>query len=106
MPDAEVLQQVYKVLLERKESLPDDSYAAALFRKGEDSILRKVGEEALEVLLASKANDEPEIIHEVADLWFHLLVLLAHHEIPPARIYAELQDRFGKRRNLEERHKR
>lgn len=106
MPDAEVLQRVYKVLLERKETLPDDSYAASLFRKGEDAILRKVGEEALEVLLASKANDEPEMIHEVADLWFHLLVLLAHHEIPPARIYAELQDRFGKRRNREERHKR
>jgi len=99
MSQAEILQRIYEVLLERKKTLPDDSYTASLFRGGEDAILRKVGEEALEVLLASKTGDPPEIIHEVADLYFHLLVLLAHHEIPPARIFAELEARFGKQRN-------
>ncbi|NOY54309.1 MAG: phosphoribosyl-ATP diphosphatase [Deltaproteobacteria bacterium] len=105
MSDAEILRRIYEVLLERKKSLPDASYTASLFRQGEDAILRKVGEETLEVLLASKAGVESEIVHETADLYFHLLVLLAHHGIPLARIYAELTDRFGKRRDRDQREK-
>ncbi len=101
MFDTEILQRIYEVLLERKETLPDDSYTASLFRKGEDAILRKVGEETLEVLLASKAGVETETVHEVADLWFHLLVLLAYHGIPPERVCAELQTRFGKKDGAE-----
>jgi len=99
MSDAEILDRIHAVLVERRKTLPEESYTASLFRQGEDAILRKVGEEALEVLLASKTGVESEIVHETADLYFHLLVLLAHHGISPARVYGELESRFGKGRN-------
>ncbi len=99
MSDTEILQRIETVLQERKKTLPEGSYTASLFRAGEDAILRKVGEEALEVVLASKTGVASEIVHETADLYFHLLVLLADHGIPLSRICAELESRFGKRRN-------
>ncbi len=100
MGNQEILKQIYEVILDRKKRQPQTSYTASLFQKGEDAILKKIGEEAWEVMLASKAGKEDEIIHEVADLYFHLLVMLGLHEIPPERVFGELEKRFkvsGKR---------
>ena len=90
-----ILDKLYALLLERKKNLPKDSYTAALFIKGEDAILKKLGEEACEVILAAKSGKKNEIIFEAADLLFHLLMLLGYHEIPPAHIFEELNRRFG-----------
>ncbi|MDX1764871.1 MAG: phosphoribosyl-ATP diphosphatase [bacterium] len=96
MDKSGVLQQIYDILLERKAALPRDSYTARLFKEGEDAILKKTGEEAAEVLLASKSGREEALVHEVADLWFHTLVLLAYHGTPVDRIFDELEGRLGK----------
>ncbi len=91
----EVLQRLHQVLLARKQADPKSSYVAGLYAKGIDSILKKVGEEATEVVLAGKDMDREQIIYETADLWFHTLVLLAHQNIDPATILNELDRRFG-----------
>lgn len=96
MDNSPILQQIYDILLVRKATLPGGSYTAALFEQGEDAILKKIGEEAAEVLLASKSGREEALVHEVADLWFHTLVLLAYHGTPVDRILAELKERLGK----------
>ncbi len=93
MTEPTILQQLYEVIAARKRDLPEGSYTAALFREGEDAILRKLGEETLELVLAAKSGRTPEVVHEAADLLFHLWVLLGHLEIPPEQIYAELQRR-------------
>ena len=91
----QILDAVYKVVQERKASSADESYVASLYAKGLDKILGKVGEEATEVAIAGKGGDKDEVVYEVADLWFHTLVLLAYYDLPPERIYAELARRFG-----------
>src|SRR2546427_2129965 len=91
-----VLERVYETILKRKRLPSSDSYVASLFKAGQDTILEKVTEEAGEMILASKGRKREEIIHEAADLLFHLLVALGYHEIPPAEIYQELARRFGK----------
>ncbi len=91
-----ILEKVYQIILERKKNLPKDSYVTSLFNDGLDRILKKVGEEASEVIIASKNHKSKEIIHEVADLWFHTLVTLGYHEIAPDEIYKELEKRFKK----------
>ncbi len=91
-----ILEKVYQIILERKQSLPKGSYVASLFNDGLDRILKKVGEEASEVIIASKNHDSKEIIHEIADLWFHTLVTLGYHDIPPHEIFKELEKRFKK----------
>jgi len=91
----EILDAVYQVILERKQSPKDNSYVAALYSKGLDKILGKIGEEATEVAVAGKGGVTAEVVSEVADLWFHTLVLLSYYDLPPERIYAELQRRFG-----------
>jgi phosphoribosyl-ATP pyrophosphohydrolase/phosphoribosyl-AMP cyclohydrolase len=91
-----MLEKVYQTILERKQTPQADSYVSSLFEGGADRILKKVVEEAGEVLLGSKAGKRDEIIHEVADLWFHTLVVLGYHEIGPGEIYQELANRFGK----------
>ncbi len=93
--EAEVLEQLYGVLLSRKGADPDHSYVARLYAKGEDRILQKVGEEAVETILAAKSGDEAALVSESADLLFHLLVMLADREIAPSRIMDELQRRMG-----------
>lgn len=95
MSDQKILKRIYEVILDRKKRRPPASYTASLYQKGEDAILKKIGEEAWEVMLASKTGKEDEIIHEVADLYFHLLVMLGLHEIPPERVFGELEKRFG-----------
>lgn len=91
----EILDAVYKVIQDRKENPSEKSYVASLYAKGLDKILGKIGEEATEVAVAGKGGDVDEVVSEVADLWFHTLVLLSYYDLPPERIYAELQRRFG-----------
>ncbi len=92
---SDVLQELAQVLEARKSADPERSYVASLYRKGLDAILRKVGEESVELLLAAKDGDRGSVIHETADLWFHTLVLLSHQELDPAEVLEELQRRFG-----------
>lgn len=91
----EILDAVYKVIQERRQKPSEKSYVASLFAKGLDKILGKIGEEATEVAIAGKGGKTEEVVCEVADLWFHSLVLLSYYDLPPERIYAELQRRFG-----------
>ncbi len=94
----EYLGDLYRVIRERKASRPEGSYVASLFDKGANQILKKIVEEAAEVVLASKDGDRRQVIYEVADLWFHSLVLLAQEEILPQEIAQELSRRVGKRK--------
>ena len=89
----EILKEVHQVVLERKEKMPEGSYTTYLFEKGQDKILKKVGEEAAEVIIASKNNDKAEVIYESADLLYHLLVLFSYHEIELDEIAQELLSR-------------
>jgi len=91
----DTLNQLAEVLEQRKQQSPDQSYVASLYAKGLDSILKKVGEEATEVVIAAKGGDKQQIIYETADLWFHCLVLLAQQELHPNDVLQELQRRFG-----------
>ncbi|MEO5332231.1 MAG: phosphoribosyl-ATP diphosphatase [Magnetococcus sp. YQC-5] len=93
----EIFARIHQVLLERKSANPDISYVARLYAQGLDKILEKVGEEAVETLLAAKNGESDPIIHETADLWFHTLVMLAHLEISPDRVLEELMRRFGQK---------
>lgn len=89
------MQQLAKVLEERKQADPQDSYVAKLYDKGLDAILKKVGEEATETVMAAKDGNKEQIIYETADLWFHTLVMLAHQDLGPEDILNELARRFG-----------
>lgn len=91
----DVLQQLAQVLEERKQAEPDSSYVAKLYAKGLDAILKKIGEEATETVMAAKDGDADKIVYETADLWFHSLVLLAHKGLGPEDVLAELERRFG-----------
>lgn len=90
-----ILDAVYQVILERKTNPTDNSYTAALMKKGIDSILKKIGEEGTELVIAGKGGTREEIVYETADLFFHTLVLLGYRDIPPEDVYAELRRRFG-----------
>ncbi|MBI3584520.1 MAG: bifunctional phosphoribosyl-AMP cyclohydrolase/phosphoribosyl-ATP diphosphatase HisIE [Nitrospinae bacterium] len=91
-----VIDKIYEVILDRKRNIREGSYVSSLFKNGRDKILKKIGEEASEVVIGSKNDKKEEIIYEIADLWFHTLVLLGYHDISPEEIYKELQKRFGK----------
>lgn len=91
-----LLEAIYRLILQRRDQAdPEKSYVARLFRGGEDQILKKVAEEAGEVVLGVKNGRPEEITAEVADLWFHSLVALALKDVPPGRVFAELARRFG-----------
>jgi phosphoribosyl-ATP pyrophosphohydrolase/phosphoribosyl-AMP cyclohydrolase len=90
-----LLQQLYAVVQERKRRAPQESYVASLMARGQDHVLKKVLEEAAEVLMASKDGRPEAIIYEMADLWFHAIVALGWHDIPPQEVLQELQRRFG-----------
>ncbi len=90
------LDEVYEVIVDRKLNPKDGSYVSGLFEKGLDKILKKIGEESGETIIASKDNDKREIIYETADLWFHSMIALAYFGITPNDIYEELGRRFGK----------
>jgi phosphoribosyl-ATP pyrophosphohydrolase len=91
----DTLQRLAEVLEARKGGDPDASYVARLYAKGLDAILKKVGEEATETVLAAKDGDPAKIVYETADLWFHTLVMLAHQGLGPDVVLAELERRFG-----------
>ena len=92
---SEVLQRLAEVLESRKQADPADSYVAGLYAKGLDAILKKIGEEATETVLAAKDGAADKIIYETADLWFHTLVLLAQQGLRPEQVLDELARRFG-----------
>jgi phosphoribosyl-ATP pyrophosphohydrolase len=92
---AEVLARVAATIEARKGAEPASSYVAALFAKGDDAILKKIGEEATETVMAAKDGDKIRVVAEVADLWFHCLVLLARHGLGPSDVLAELARREG-----------
>ncbi|WP_020393596.1 phosphoribosyl-ATP diphosphatase [Thiolinea disciformis] len=91
----QILHQLAQVLEERKQAEPDSSYVAKLYAKGLDAILKKVGEEATETVMAAKDGDKEKIVYEVADLWFHSMVLLAQQNLHPDAVLNELARRFG-----------
>ncbi|OEU59170.1 MAG: phosphoribosyl-ATP diphosphatase [Desulfuromonadales bacterium C00003094] len=92
---ADILDDVYRIVQQRRSQSADQSYVASLFAKGLDKILGKIGEEATETAVAGKGGDPEEVVSETADLFFHVLVLLGYYDLPPQRIYAELRRRFG-----------
>ena len=93
--ERDVLARVAATIDQRRHADPRDSYVAALFAKGDDAILKKIGEEATETVMAAKDGDKIRVIGEVADLWFHCLVLLARHGLGPADVLRELARREG-----------
>lgn len=92
---SDVLLQLAQVLEARKQADPGSSYVAKLYDKGLDSILKKIGEEATETVMAAKDGVAEKIIYETADLWFHTMVLLAHQGLGPELVLKELERRFG-----------
>src|SRR6266545_2901200 len=93
--DSDALDRVAATIASRRNADPAASYVAALFAKGDDAIVKKIGEEATETIMAAKDGDKIRIVAEVADLWFHCLVLLARHGLGPDAIRAELARREG-----------
>ncbi|MCX7076687.1 MAG: phosphoribosyl-ATP diphosphatase [Methylococcales bacterium] len=91
----DTLAQIAAVLEQRKEQTAEKSYVASLYAKGLDTILKKIGEEATEVVIAAKDGQADNIIYETADLWFHCMVLLAQQGLHPDDVLNELQRRFG-----------
>ena len=95
MIDIEVLHRVAQTLAERKEASPDSSYVSSLFHMGTDAICKKVAEEAAETIMAAKDKDMLHLVWEVTDLWFHSMVLLAHHGLSVDDVLAEFRRREG-----------
>ena len=91
----DILNRLTDIIEARKGAAPESSYVAKLFNKGDDAILKKVIEEAGEVLLAAKEGDKQHLVYEVADLWFHSLVLLAHNGLSAEDVLKELARREG-----------
>lgn len=90
-----ILHRLAQTLESRKGADPESSYVASLYYHGQDAILKKVGEEAMETVLASKSGDRLHLVRETADLWFHCLVMLAYHGLSPDDVLAELHRREG-----------
>ena len=91
----DILNRLGETLEARKNSDPESSYVAGLYSQGLDAILKKIGEEATEVIIAANTQQKTAIIHETADLWFHTLVLLSQQGLGPNDILVELESRFG-----------
>ncbi len=93
---SDILKKLADALEARKDAAPDGSYVAGLYAKGLDAILKKIGEEAAETIIAAKTGDRRQIVHETADLWFHTLVMLAQQGLAPDDVLKELERRFGR----------
>src|SRR5450755_585152 len=91
----QVLERLAAVIAARRGTDPDKSYVARLFAKGGDAVLKKIGEEATETVMAAKDGDPARVVAEVADLWFHTMIALAQHGLAPADVLAELERREG-----------
>lgn len=88
-----IINEIYDVVMSRKKEMPEGSYTTYLFTKGLDKILKKVGEEAAEVIIGAKNRNKDEVVYEVGDLLYHLLVLLGEQDIKPQEVFAELAKR-------------
>lgn len=88
-----MIEELFATIKDRQQSSPAGSYTASLFAKGEDEMLKKIGEESVEVILAAKAQGNERLIEEISDLTYHVLVLLALRGLTPADINAELEKR-------------
>jgi phosphoribosyl-ATP pyrophosphohydrolase len=88
-----VINELFSTILSRRDAAPETSYTARLFASGEDEVIKKVGEEAIEVILAAKGQGNPRLVEEIADLTYHILVLLAERGLSPADVEAELVKR-------------
>jgi len=95
MKDSDILQRLTEVLESRKSADAEKSYVASLYAKGLDKILKKVGEESAETIIAAKNGDSKQLIYEMADLWFHCMVLLSQQNLTPDLVLKELERRFG-----------
>jgi len=95
MKDAHILDRIAASIEERKDGDPEESYVARLFSKGDDAMLKKIGEEATEVVLAAKSDDRLHLVREVTDLWFHCMIVLARHGLGPDDVLAEMKRREG-----------
>jgi phosphoribosyl-ATP pyrophosphohydrolase len=94
MSDA-ILKRLADVIDSRKGGDPETSYVARLFARGDDAILKKIGEEATEAVMAAKDGASERIVSETADLWFHCMIMLSHYGLRPEDVLAELQRRAG-----------
>jgi phosphoribosyl-ATP pyrophosphohydrolase len=92
---AETLERIAATIEARKSSSTEKSYVARLLAEGEDAVLKKIGEEATETVLAAKGGDRLHLVRETADLWFHCMILLARHGLGPGDVLAELHRREG-----------
>ena len=95
MKDTDVLQRIAASIEEREKSSPDKSYVASLFAKGDDAMLKKIGEEATEAVIAAKGGDKLQLVREITDLWFHCMIVLARHGLGPEDVLAEMKRREG-----------
>jgi phosphoribosyl-ATP pyrophosphohydrolase len=95
MTSLTILLRLARTIESRKSADPSSSYVAKLLDSGQDKILKKIAEEAAETIMASKDNDKNQIVYETADLWFHCLVMLAHHGLTPEDVLLELERREG-----------
>jgi phosphoribosyl-ATP pyrophosphohydrolase len=93
-----ILDDIYQIILERKSTPSADSYVSSLLLKGKDEILKKIGEESIEVIIAAKTGDKKQTIYEMADLWFHCLVLMAEEGVSHTEVFRELEDRYRKKK--------
>jgi phosphoribosyl-ATP pyrophosphohydrolase len=91
----DTLEKLAEVIEARKAAAADESYVASLFEKGMNTILKKIGEEATETIVAAKEDDDSQLVYETADLWFHTLVMLSARGLGPADVLTELERRFG-----------
>lgn len=92
---SQIIEQLSEILEDRKQQSADESYVASLYHKGLDKILKKVGEESTETVMAAKDGDKDHLVYEVADLWFHTMILLAHEGKSGQDVLTELERRFG-----------
>ena len=92
---SDILERLADVIEARRNAAPEESYVASLFRDGIDRILKKIGEEASETIIAGKSGDRQQIVYETADLWFHSMILLKFRNIELDEVLQELETRFG-----------
>ena len=100
MTGKDCLSDLYELIRERKNNAAENSYTCYLFKEGLDKILKKVGEESAELIIAAKNGAKENIIEEASDLIYHLLVLLVQSDVPYAEVSDELEKRAGKAGNL------
>jgi phosphoribosyl-ATP pyrophosphohydrolase len=95
MKNPDILERIAVSINQRKGGDPSKSYVAKLFAQGDDAMLKKIGEEATETVLAAKSGDRLHLVREVTDLWFHCMIVLARHGVGPGDVLAEMQRREG-----------